>query len=306
MSIIKSFSVKDINGEQGDMFYIKHGSSNFTIIDCCLNGDTRDDIIEEIRKEKQNKEITRFISTHPDEDHICGLDYLDNKIGILNFYCVKNQATKTDYTDSFKRYCELRDDEKKHYFLYKGCKRKWMNACDENDVDDPGCAGINCLWPETSNTDFKGELEKAKSGTSFNNISPIIKYSLENGVTVLWMGDIETDFVEKIKDKVNWPEVDIVFAPHHGRGSGQIPSDVLKKLNPQIIVIGEAPSKYLNYYPGYNTIKQNSAKDIVFKCETGKVHIYVSSDSYYEDFLNDEYKTDSSLGYYIGSIDTKG
>ena len=37
MSIIKSFSVCDDNGEAGDMFYIKHNSSNFTIIDCCLN-----------------------------------------------------------------------------------------------------------------------------------------------------------------------------------------------------------------------------------------------------------------------------
>ena len=34
MSIIKSFSVCDKNGEQGDMFYIRHGTSNFTIIDC--------------------------------------------------------------------------------------------------------------------------------------------------------------------------------------------------------------------------------------------------------------------------------
>ena len=29
--IIKSFAVSDENGEPGDMFYIKHASSNFTI-----------------------------------------------------------------------------------------------------------------------------------------------------------------------------------------------------------------------------------------------------------------------------------
>lgn len=32
MSIIKSFSVHDDNGEDGDMFYIKHDTSSFTII----------------------------------------------------------------------------------------------------------------------------------------------------------------------------------------------------------------------------------------------------------------------------------
>jgi len=36
MSKVKSFSVGD-----GDMFYIKHGSDNFTTIDCCLSDDNK-------------------------------------------------------------------------------------------------------------------------------------------------------------------------------------------------------------------------------------------------------------------------
>ena len=123
-SVIKSFSVCDKNGEQGDMFYIQHGTSNFTIIDCCLNDDTQDKIVDEIVDKKSGKNITRFISTHPDEDHICGLEFLDKKIGIVNFYCVENEAIKDDESDSFKHYCKLRDDKDKHYFLSKGCKRK--------------------------------------------------------------------------------------------------------------------------------------------------------------------------------------
>ena len=46
MSIIKSFSV----GE-GDMFYIKHNSSNFSIIDCCLDDDNKEEIVDEIISE---------------------------------------------------------------------------------------------------------------------------------------------------------------------------------------------------------------------------------------------------------------
>lgn len=301
MSIIKSFSVEDCHGQQGDMFYIKHNSDNFSIIDCCLNDDTKENIINEINEMKKDKGISRFISTHPDEDHICGIEDLDNETEIINFYCVENEATKADESDSFNYYCELRDREKTFY-VEKGCSRKWMNMSDPNEH---GSAGINFLWPITTNTDFKGELTKAKEGTAFNNISPIFTYSLENGVKVMWMGDIEADFVEKIKDKIEWPEVDIVFAPHHGRESGKIPSDVLKKLNPTIVVIGEAPSNNIDYYSGYNTITQNSAKDITFKCETGKVHVYVSSDSYYVGYLNDEVEDDTALGNYIGSFDTK-
>ena len=58
MSIVKSFSVCDKNGEQGDMFYIQHGTSNFTIIDCCLNDDTQKNIVDEIIKKKKGKNIT--------------------------------------------------------------------------------------------------------------------------------------------------------------------------------------------------------------------------------------------------------
>jgi hypothetical protein len=49
MSIIKSFSVG-----LGDMYYIKHGSKNFTIIDCCLKPENRKDIVNEIKEEKKN------------------------------------------------------------------------------------------------------------------------------------------------------------------------------------------------------------------------------------------------------------
>jgi len=305
MSIVKSFSVYDKNGEAGDMFYIQHVSSNFTIIDCCLNDNTQDEIVNEIIEKKKGKRITRVISTHPDEDHICGLAFLDKKIDILNFYCVENSAIKEDESDSFKHYCELRDDNEKHYYVYKGCKRKWMNDYDKNDSQDPGCSGINFLWPVTTNSDYIDALQKAAEGTAFNDISPIFTYTRTKGVKMMWMGDIEHDFLEKIKDNIDWEEVDILFAPHHGRDSGKVPSDILKKLKPTIIVIGEAPAEHLNYYSDYNTITQNSAKDITFKCETGKVHIYVSSPTYSVGYLTDEKQEDDSLGYYLGSFDTK-
>lgn len=72
-------------------------------------------------------------------------------------------------------------------------------------------------------------------------------------------------------------------------------------LDPKIIVIGEAKSKNLNYYSGYNTITQNSAGDITFECVDGKVHIYVGSDTYTVNYLNDEKQ--NTFDNYIGSFD---
>lgn len=298
MSIIKSFSV----GE-GDMFYIDHVSDNFTIIDCFMDDSNKYEITSELKRIKDSKGITRFISTHPDEDHLQGLKYLDSQLEILNFYCVKNKAVKEEETEDFEHYCSLRDGEHA-YYVSKGCSRKWMNESNE----ERGSAGINFKWPDVYNSYFKDALSAVAEGQGFNNISPIFTYSLNGGVTAMWMGDMEHDFLEKVKDDISWPKVDILFAPHHGRDSGKVSADVLKKLDPYIIVIGEAPSKYLNYYSGYNTLKQNSAGDIIFHCSGNKVHVYVSESEYGYDtaFLEDEGLANSEYGNYLGSFTTKG
>lgn len=290
MSEIKSYSVGN-----GDMFYINHGSDNFTIIDCCLNDDNQKSILDEVATLSGVKGITRFISTHPDDDHMRGLDLLDDKIKILNFYCVKNETAKEEETESFTRYCELRQSDKA-FHIFKGCSRKWMNLDDEVR----GSSGINVLWPDTNHHAFKDALIEASLGGSPNNLSPIIRYAVKDGVTALWMGDLETEFMEEIEDAVDLPAVDILFPPHHGRDSGKIPTSMLEKLSPKIVVIGEAPSEHLNYYAGYNTITQNSAGDILFDCVSGQVHVFTSY-IYTVDFLED-YGLSRDGWFYVGTL----
>lgn len=298
MSVVKSFSVGN-----GDTYYIKHGSDNFSMIDCNLEEENADDIIEEIKRESKSKGIHRFISTHPDEDHIHGLEFLDDAWRIVNFYCVKNNADKADKTDSFKRYCKLRDDEDKAFYIYKDCSRRWMNRSSrEDDEEQRRSSGINILWPDRENKYFQEALSKAENGESPNNISPIIIYRA--GAKFMWMGDLETDYLENIKDEVEFEEIDVLFAPHHGRDSGRIPKDILEVLNPQIIVIGEAPSDHIHYYGDYNTITQNSAKDITFDFNDESVDIYVGSSTYSVDYLEDRNK--SKFDNYIGSFTPRG
>lgn len=236
MSVIKSFSVGN-----GDMFYIQHNTDNFTLIDCCIKNDDKESIIADIKQASKSKGLNRFISTHPDEDHIRGLQYYNEQIGVNNFYCVQNTATKSDETTDFKEYCTLRDSGKA-FNIYKGCKRKWMNQSD----GERNSSGINILWLDTTNSFFQDALKIASNGESPNNISPIIQYSLKNGAKVLWMGDLETEFMKNIEQSIEMPDIDILFAPHHGRDSGKIPESWLKKITPKIIVIGEADSKHLN------------------------------------------------------------
>lgn len=290
MSIVHCYAVGS-----GDMFSIRHSSENCTIIDCSISDDNKGWILEEIDKQRNGKDITRFISTHPDQDHFKGLVALDDHINILNFYVVKNEATKEDESDDFKRYKKLRDGDNAFY-LFKGCNRRWMNQSDEKRSS----SGINIRWPVTSNKYFKEALKQAAEGNSPNNISPVITYSHQDGVTMAWFGDLETDFMEKIKDEISWPSVDIIFAPHHGRQSGKIPVSILHEMDPKVVVVGEAPSNNLNYYGNYNTITQNSAGSIYFECVKEWVHIYVGSSTYKVDFLED--RRANTYTNYIGSL----
>lgn len=296
MSKIKSFSVGN-----GDMFYIYHESDNFTIIDCCYeDDDSFDSNLNEMKDLASKKGIVRFISTHPDEDHIHGIKKLFEIITIPNFYVVKNEAIKENETDSFKYYCRLRDGNKAFY-VNKGCSRKWLNESD----NERKSSGINFLWPNLNNNEFKDALIKVKKGGQYNNISPIFTYTLNEGVKIMWMGDIEKDFLDKVKDDINWTEIDILFAPHHGRDSGKPSSDILEKLNPKLVVIGEADSEHLNYYSGYSTITQNSAKDILFDCDAGIVDIYVGSSTYSTNIkgMKNKHKQPLDGLYYLGTLE---
>ena len=78
MSIVKSLSVGD-----GDMFYIRHDTDNFTVIDCCMPEDDKNRIVRELKLQAADKNVVRFISTHPDDDHILGLTCGSNHRSLL-------------------------------------------------------------------------------------------------------------------------------------------------------------------------------------------------------------------------------
>ena len=291
MSIVKSFSVGN-----GDLCYIRHGSDNFTIIDCNLTGERDDEIIDDMVSQVRTKDITRFISTHPDQDHFGGIEILDAKMPIYNFYVVKNNAVKDPETESFKHYCKLRDNSDKAFYIFKGCSRKWMNRGD----DVRKTAGISILWPDTANAYFRNALAACNAGESYNNLSAVVRYSLQDGASVMWLGDLETEFMKSIEDSIDLRKTPIVFAAHHGRKSGKIPDSWLEKLDPQIIIIGEAPSRHLDYYTGYEKITQNRAGDITMDLVDNKVHFYSSKPGYYHKKLDNE--GHSKYPNYFGSI----
>lgn len=304
MSVVKSYSfpVGDI---RGDMFYIEHNSDNFTIIDCYLkDGEDascrKDDILKEIKRIRDVKTITRFISTHPHNDHFLGIEDLDKQAKIINFYAVANGLPENPADVSQTKYIELRDNE--NFPIKQGITRKWINEGD----DVRGGSGIRFLWPDITNKEYLEALKKVKEGTNQNDISCVFTYNVGKA-KYMWMGDMETDmqnvFFESEKDRLH--SVEVLFHPHHGRKSSAPPKALLEKLDPKIIVIGNAPADDLNYDDPDKTITQNKAGDIVFVNEENIIHIYTQNEynevpKCLEKILG---KKDSDIyGHYIGSL----
>jgi hypothetical protein len=157
--------------------------------------------------------------------------------------------------------------------------------------DGRDSSGIHILWPNLENEFFKEAIELVNEGESPNNISLIITYFVKDGAKYQWMGDLKTEFMENIEDDVQLSKVNILFAPHHGRDSRKIHQSMLDSLDPDIIIIGEAPAENLNYYKGYNTITQNSSGGITFINDGKEIHICVSNKNYKISFLKNKYKT---------------
>lgn len=288
------------------MFYIKHNSDNFTIIDCYLKeGDNsscrKDEILAEIAEESKDKTIKRFISTHPHNDHILGIELLDAQEEIINFYAVANDIPANPDDESLTKYIDLKAT--KNTPIEEGLRRCWINKKDEKRES----SGITFQWPKTNVAEFKDALAKVKNGDNPNNISCVFTYSINNGPKFMWMGDMQTEmqevFLREMKDQLK--PVDIFFHPHHGRKTSAPPQELLDILNPKIVVISNASADDLNYDEPDRTITQNRAGDIVFVNEGDYVHVYTANEYNEAPECLERLRnmSDSAkYGHYIGSL----
>ena len=309
MSVVKSYSFPE-GDVRGDMFYIKHNTDNFTVIDCYLkegkNSSCRKDgILAEIAEESKGKTIKRFISTHPHNDHILGIEALDAQDEIINFYAVANDIPANPDDDSLTKYLEIK--AAKNTPIVEGLRRCWLNKADDDKARYG--SGIHFLWPKkTTVKEFSDALEDVKKGGNPNNISCVFMYTIRDGATYMWMGDMQTDmqevFLREMKNQLG--PVDVLFHPHHGRKSSAPPKELMDILNPKIVVISNAPADDLNYDEPDRTITQNTAGDIVFVNEGDYVHVFTANE--YDEAPKCLEKLEDmgdsvKYGHYIGSLD---
>jgi len=259
-----------LNVREGDCSIIQHTSGRITVIDIC-NGNSPtpvetglfEHVYDTILGNYHQKEypvnpitylklmgvenIWRFILTHPDMDHMDGLNQLCNEFKVYNFWDTGNKKKMGAFDGSrykkedWYRYQEVR---KKALFLYDGAIGRFYNCDNEQKTGNGDYLQILCPT--------KKLVDEANENDNYNNASYVILYN-ENGRKILFSGDAEERewdvLLDKYKDLLR--NIDVLISPHHGRKSGG--NDMfLDILRPKLTLFGNAKSKDLNYSAWYN------------------------------------------------------
>lgn len=265
-----------LNVGEGDCTIIEHEDEKISVIDICngnLTDEDKTDPIAYLRKIQNLQygdkgEIFRFILTHPDMDHMDGIERLYKNFEIINFWDSDHAKTMESISDEggysqedWDFYDKVHKKTKKNITrmeLYKGCNGEYYTN-----------HGIKIISP---NKELVQEL-KDKENPNWNDISYVLLFET-HGKKILFCGDSgntswkhiignkktrediqkknlvdmtneEKEIIKNIKMLKN---IDILFAPHHGRKSGgDNLNEYLDFLNPKLAILGSAKSKHKNY-----------------------------------------------------------
>lgn len=229
------------------------------------------------------KNIFRFIITHPDMDHLDGIKDLYSEFVISNTWDSNNNKT-IDSNAKFAGY--NRDDWDFYVKLRNGqvanTRRLTYFASQENSYYKEDYIKILCPTPEL--------LKKANYCGNYNDSSYVLLYTPPRSDGKVWRilfaGDSDDEswkyILENHKEEVT--NIDVLFAPHHGRDSGRN-YDFLKILNPKVTLFGNASSAHLAYNCYKPTrITNNQAGFVIIDIKEHEMVFYVKNYEFARDY----------------------
>ena len=290
-----------LNVNEGDCTWIQHLSGHNTVIDVSNgNADVNLNQVFKIYEQGNHRQkehpvnpieylkdfdvstIFRFILTHPDMDHMDGIENLFNKFEVVNFWDTNNNKQITEKSDwgRYKKedwdfYQKIRksDSEPKVLHLLAGSHGQYYN---EDENGESGADGLYILAPTSE------LIKEANDTEEYNKCSYVILYRVENK-KIIFSGDSEEKTWDYIMEnhEAEVRDIDVLIAPHHGRKTGGN-KDYLDVLNPKLTLFGNAKSEYLDYGSwnrrGLDHITNNQGGCIILDANTSGIDVYVTYD----------------------------
>ncbi len=221
------------------------------------------------------KALFRFILSHPDMDHMSGLNLLANEISILNFWDTENNKIISDEDwdnspydrDDWKKYQEFRrsEEDPKCLFLYQNSESE---CCWTQD-------GITILSPTEK------LVELANETGEYNHLSYVLMVTYSN-LRVLIGGDATIEAWDEIFKKfgVDGLRANIFLAPHHG-SKNNINKDVFEYINPDYVIVSVAEG--VDY--DYNYYNKLAKKSVLSTKYYGTITLEIRPNGKYQIFV---------------------
>lgn len=261
----------------------------------------------ELSRDK-NLTFFRFISTHPDMDHLDGIEALFKKYRPAVFWDTENNEEK-EFKSAEGKYkesdwlfysklhsCTDKTEDVQVLRLHAGARNRYYNRDDGIGEGDR----ISILSP-SKRTDVDAENQG-----SVNDFSYVLLIRNASGRKFLFAGDSERIAWDIILNKYKGElrDIDVLFAPHHGRKSGGT-DDYLDVLNPKVTFFGNARSQHLDdatfNNKGLPKFSNNQLGSIVIAEEAKRLSIWGTNKSFI-----DKWRAENSPGVWTATQNRGG
>lgn len=210
----QQLEVHYIDVGQGEAIYIELPDGTDILIDAgkTSSGST---VVNYLKNQDSNIEIDFLIASHPDADHVGGMQSVFKDLKVKNFYYPMDAPSTT------KTWTNVLN-------LAKGEGCNIMNAT-SNTVLNIGGAIIKFIQP---NKDYRTDNEDS-----------IVTYLDYKEAEFLFTGDIEENVENDMVMGGELPDVDFVSIPHHGSNKSST-LNFLKAINPEHAIISVGKNSY--------------------------------------------------------------
>lgn len=210
----QQLEVHHINVGQGESIYIEFPSGDDVLIDAGKSnqGST---VVNYLKNQESNIDIEYLIATHPDADHVGGMQQVFKDLNVKNFIYPKDAPHDT---------------------------QTWQNIL--SLASSEGCA-IQDGAPGTTFNIGGATLKFIQSSTDFsdNNDDSIVTYLDYKNTEFLFTGDIEETAEKDMVSKGLVPDVDFMTVPHHG-SKGSSTSEFLAIADPEHAIVSVGQNSY--------------------------------------------------------------
>ncbi len=230
-------------------------------------------------------QLWRFIITHPDMDHMDGLEKLKREVGFHNFWDTGARRQKPDF-DNFFRYSEadwqvyddLINGRITDVTVLKKIAGDRFPYASKEDAEGKAADALYILAPSNE------LLSDPNENDDINESSYVLQYNSTAG-NMVFPGDAHDaswNYVMQTNADLR-QNCSFLLAPHHGRHSDRS-YDFLDFLRPKLTVLGCSPSKYIDYNQWYRRdleiITSNQAGNIVLETDGDHYDVYVENDDF--------------------------